>query len=157
MVSRDGGNKRYLRALFVVYAGIMLFFLFFRGSYNVSGSYWENIALNVNFVPLKTVDQMLYLLLHKTNTKLLPFAFVNLAGNIICFIPFGLLLPRLWERTGSFWCFLVCTLGTVAVIELLQLFTMRGICDIDDLLLNTVGALLGYIICKTAMSRQREK
>ena len=69
---------------------------------------------------------------------------LNLIGNIMVFFPFGFLIP-LWRQknTGvvriAGYAFLV-SLG----IELLQLITRVGVFDVDDLLLNVSGAILGY-------------
>ena len=68
---------------------------------------------------------------------------VNIIGNILMFVPWGLLLPLGWAklRCGA----RVCLGGalTSAAIEFLQAFCGRST-DIDDVLLNTLGALLGY-------------
>ena len=60
------------------------------------------------------------------------------------FIPLGFLLPCLWPRLRSFGRFLPAIVAIIVVIELTQLFTLLGSCDIDDLLLNTIGAVIGF-------------
>ena len=64
------------------------------------------------------------------------------------FVPLGFFLRSLTEKCRSF---LRC-MGTVAVImttvELCQLFTLRGFCEVDDLLLNLLGAAIGWRIAK---------
>ena len=76
-------------------------------------------------------------------------AFVNIAGNIALLFPLGLFLPLFWrwfERAGRTigWCF-----GTSLSIELIQLVA-GGVTSADDLLLNTLGALLGYALFAAA-------
>lgn len=74
-------------------------------------------------------------------------AVINIIGNIIIFIPFGFLLSLLWR--GASWR--KALLGTAAfslVIELLQLLLPDRMTDIDDLLLNSLGGLLGFLIYK---------
>lgn len=39
------------------------------------------------------------------------------------------------------------------LIEICQLITMHGVCDIDDVILNTVGVFIGWSICKLVMKR----
>ncbi|QWC83828.1 VanZ family protein [Nocardioidaceae bacterium] len=65
---------------------------------------------------------------------------LNLAGNVVMFVPVALLLP---VATGLRWrhCVSLCVLGSLA-IETAQLSLGRAF-DIDDVLLNGVGALLG--------------
>ena len=66
--------------------------------------------------------------------------------NIIMFIPFGLLAPMVfkWMRNVGF-CVLIgflCSCG----IEISQLITQRGYCQLDDVVTNTVGMLVGWVI-----------
>lgn len=71
------------------------------------------------------------------------YAISNLVGNVAGFIPLGILLPILFPRLGA-----AATIFTVFLFslcfEIFQLFAMLGVCDIDDLLLNTLGGGIGY-------------
>ncbi|MED4569052.1 VanZ family protein [Brevibacillus agri] len=72
-------------------------------------------------------------------------SFVNLVGNIVAFMPFGLMLPLLFaKKAGSVgkvaWLSFLFSLG----LETTQLVLSCGTFDVDDLLLNTVGGILGY-------------
>ena len=135
-----------LRIVFVIYAIVMAYFLFFRHSFNVGGTYWEHISMNINMVPFYTIKQNLYLIFKQTNPYLVPHATINLLGNIIGFIPFGILLPTLLKQANIFKKFFFYTISSILIIELIQLFTLRGSCDIDDLILNMLGSLIGYTI-----------
>lgn len=71
--------------------------------------------------------------------------FLNLFGNVIGFIPLGFLLPIVspaLKKTGVVVCLGFCISITV---ECLQLILRVGSCDVDDVILNTVGTLIGYI------------
>ena len=70
------------------------------------------------------------------------------ALNILLFIPFGYLLPLLWGRADRWWKVLLCGLAVSIVIELLQLVTRLGMFDLDDLMNNAVGAVLGWVCYK---------
>jgi glycopeptide antibiotics resistance protein len=63
-------------------------------------------------------------------------------GNIILFIPYGILLPLLFKR--KFKTSIIVFLIGLFCLESLQLITKRGHFDIDDFILNTVGFLIGY-------------
>jgi glycopeptide antibiotics resistance protein len=103
--------------------------------------YWDTLRANLNLMPLRTVRLFL------NSYSFMPRAvIVNLAGNIAVFIPLGLFLPCLWRRQRLFGRFLLTVTAAVAAIELLQLFTMMGSCDIDDLILNLAGASIGFAI-----------
>lgn len=71
------------------------------------------------------------------------FAVTNLLGNIAMFIPLGLLLPLLWKRCRRLWKTMLAAFAVSFGIEFVQLFLTRGT-DIDDILLNVVGAMVGY-------------
>lgn len=66
--------------------------------------------------------------------------------NIIFFMPFGFLLPTLWRRFRSFLPTLGYGLIFSFIIELSQLFVSYRASDINDLIMNTLGAALGWIV-----------
>lgn len=70
---------------------------------------------------------------------------VNLLGNILMFSPLGFLVVWLWRHkhplaAGTLW-----TMAFSVLIEFVQLFSMRGT-DIDDVILNTAGGLIGALV-----------
>ena len=71
-------------------------------------------------------------------------SFENLVGNVAVFLPFGCFLPRVC-RWANHWFMVSCAALFFSLgIELFQLFSAFGAFDVDDLLLNVSGALLGY-------------
>lgn len=107
--------------------------------------YWDYIKRNVQLVPLKTVAEMFNSLIDNTfsvNARILAIA--NIGGNIAMMFPSGILIPLTFPRIKSFSLFIACMLTIITLIELIQLFTMAGSFDIDDILLNLVGAVLGF-------------
>jgi glycopeptide antibiotics resistance protein len=77
--------------------------------------------------------------------------FLNLVGNIIVFIPWGACLPILFEKIKSLIGTLKGTLLFVIAIEVAQLITTLGSFDVDDIILNTLGAIIGYLIYKVGI------
>lgn len=140
------GHKKVIIVISIVYVAFMCYFLFFRSDFDIGGSYWEHLYMNINVVPLNTIRQMVYLIVNVSNPHLLPYAIINILGNVVGFIPFGILLPCLLKQAQSMKKFLLYTIGVIITIELIQLFSLRGSCDIDDLILNTAGALIGYML-----------
>lgn len=65
--------------------------------------------------------------------------------NIIMFAPLGFLLPLIWEQCRKLWPTVLLGFQFSLMIELLQLFNRRAT-DVDDLMMNTVGALVGFMI-----------
>lgn len=75
-----------------------------------------------------------------------PWSLLILLGNVIMFIPIGFFAALLWRNT-SWKRLLTIGLLTTLSIELVQLLIGRTF-DIDDLLLNTLGVLLGGLLCR---------
>lgn len=69
---------------------------------------------------------------------------LNVLLNIALFVPLGVLLPLLWKPFRKWYAALGAGFGVSLLIELTQLFTGRGMCDVDDLFTNTLGAMLGW-------------
>ena len=65
--------------------------------------------------------------------------------NILLFVPFGYLLPQLWKRADRWWKVVLCGFVLSLGIELIQMVTHLGMFDLDDLMNNTLGALLGWL------------
>ena len=69
---------------------------------------------------------------------------VNVIGNVAMFIPSGIVLPIIYKRLDTFGKVLLAGGGISLCIEIIQLpFYVRAT-DIDDLLLNTAGVIIGY-------------
>ncbi|MCA0992632.1 VanZ family protein [Pseudalkalibacillus hwajinpoensis] len=68
----------------------------------------------------------------------------NIIGNILLFMPLGFLMPLVSKKGRSFLIIGIIGFLTSTVIELLQYFVAHRIFDIDDILLNAFGALVGY-------------
>lgn len=84
-----------------------------------------------------------------------PFAYMFSALdttllNVLLFMPLGLALPLLWKPYGQWWrTVLFGFLGSV-FIETLQMFTYRAT-DVNDLMTNTLGAIIGFLIGKVVL------
>ncbi|MFD5626672.1 VanZ family protein [Streptomyces sp. NPDC127072] len=81
-------------------------------------------------------------------------AFKQIGGNIVLGLPFGLLLPVLAPRTRGVLRVVLLTAAVMLLVELLQgTFITGRAFDIDDVILNTSGALLGYLLLGRRISR----
>lgn len=68
----------------------------------------------------------------------------NIILNILMFVPFGFLLPFLSNKFHAFWKTYLAGFAFTFLIEIVQLVLRRGIFELDDLMNNTVGAMIGY-------------
>ena len=74
----------------------------------------------------------------------------NFIGNIILFIPVGVLFPLTGDEHRCVKTGFVALCFSI-IIEIIQLVSHRGYFEIDDLILNTLGAVMGYGIYRVAM------
>ena len=72
---------------------------------------------------------------------------IGMALNAVMFAPLGFLLPAYFERYRHWGRTLAAGFFTSLTVELIQLFTFRTT-DVDDLIMNTLGALLGFLMAK---------
>ena len=68
--------------------------------------------------------------------------------NIAMFLPLGVLLPLAVKPFRRWYWMLTAGAGTSLVIEVLQYSLGRGQADVDDLICNILGAMLGYDLCQ---------
>ena len=103
--------------------------------------YLEN---SVNLVPFKTIIEYI----QKIFTSLLDTStiFLNLFGNIACLMPLALFIPILFKKVDNTKKFLISILCVTLGIELIQFITFTGSCDIDDVILNTIGGFIGILL-----------
>ena len=149
--------RRALFILFIIYCAVMLLLLFARSSRYIGGSYIEQLKMNLNLIPFDTMRRFVYVIKHNSNPHMLRYAHMNLGGNIAAFVPLGFFMPCLFSRQRRFWPAFLTAVGIVACVELLQLFTLRGSCDIDDLILNIIGFTLGFVIWKLFIKFKSKK
>jgi glycopeptide antibiotics resistance protein len=93
-----------------------------------------------NFVPFKTIIFYLYIADVNLNIRI-----ENLAGNVVGFIPLGFILPLLLKKFQRLSAVMAASLCLSLTYEILQLLFEFGSFDVDDLILNTLGGMLGYI------------
>lgn len=77
---------------------------------------------------------------------------MQLLGNILIFVPMGFLLPLVWIRRASAKSTITAALVASVSIELIQYFQqsmgMKRSVDVDDVILNLLGALIGYVLMR---------
>ena len=131
--------------IFIFYICFMIWLLFFfnRRPYFSELSYLDTIGENINTRPFSTIGRYINAI---KNGRLVSVALVNLIGNIVIFIPLGMLLPSLWKILDTPVRSIISCGGLILMVEITQLFTLRGSYDVDDIILNLAGCIIGYII-----------
>lgn len=140
--------------LFGAYCILMTWLLFGREPYFDADRGWDAVVGRVNLQPFRTVCLYINVLTGDYSAVLRRSAVVNLAGNVVMFLPLGFLLPMLWRAFRRLWKTLLWGGLTIICVELIQLFALVGSCDVDDLLLNLVGIAMGYGLCRLFVWRK---
>lgn len=90
----------------------------------------------------------------RPNINFIPFSneidIVGYLQNILLFIPFGILIPFLWRKYEKLFYIFISAFSFSMFIEITQLLNNRST-DVDDLILNTIGGLIGYGIYKISV------
>ena len=125
-----------------LYALGMLVLLFHRDVPESTAPYLTQLSSHINLSPLRTI-RLYWGLLSHPRPPLVKLAVINLAGNIVLFIPLGYLLRAVFPRLRKTRWVLPACAAIICLVELGQMVTLRGTCDVDDLILNLIGAALG--------------
>ncbi|WP_346779373.1 VanZ family protein [Paenibacillus brevis] len=129
--------RKLITFLIVIYLMILMYWMLLGFGRTPQEEYMYNLK------PFVTIGQFLQV------SHFTPRAWmVNLLGNIGVFVPFGVLMPvvfrmKLLKVYGLF-------LAGLITLELTQLLSKRGSLDVDDVILNSLGFLIGYGIYKAA-------
>lgn len=125
--------------LLVLYFLVMVYVCFFSEAY---GRAELSDTYHYNLIPFREIARF-YVYRDVVGAK----AFVlNLFGNVIAFMPFGLFIPILSARRRNLKSILKMMFFLSLAIEIIQLLTRTGSFDVDDLILNTLGGVLGYLL-----------
>ena len=135
--------------LFAVYVAMLCYFLFFA----------ENLDRNLermyhyNLTPFKEIFRF-WTYRDTLNGWLV---ILNLVGNVAAFIPFGIFLPALFQKCRNVFFTVLLSMEFSLCVEIIQLVSKVGIFDVDDIILNTAGGLLGFILYWIASLIWRKK
>ena len=134
---------------FLAYLLLLAYLLFFSSTYGRT----VEMGYRYNLTPFLEIRRGL----KHIETVGYRYVLVNIAGNVVAFMPFGFLLPLITERKmNTIKVFFFSLLLTICA-ELLQLVSRTGAFDVDDLILNTIGGVLGYWCYVLLLGRRRKK
>lgn len=142
-----GQNRNFGRTGFWCYCILMVWLLYGqRIGYISDAPYLEQMMGNMNLHPFRTIGNYLSAAQWTRDDALLRHIVINLAGNVVMFVPLGFFLPLNWQCFRNFWLLIVGVILIVSLVELIQLVTLLGSLDVDDLILNVLGAAVGYFL-----------
>lgn len=149
MKKRTEAGRTIAILAMLAYLLLLSYLLFFSSTYGRTAE----LGIRYNLTPFLEIRRGL----EHIDTVGYRYVAVNIAGNIAAFMPFGFLLPLVSERKvrivkAGFATFLLSLSA-----ETIQLLSRTGAFDVDDLILNTVGGVLGYICYAVLFGRRRKK
>lgn len=148
----ENNRKKYLTVIFIIYTILIMTLLFLDTNYgrynytqNIKFLSKEHFNYYSNFIPFKTI----YGYIKRFNMINTSIIVTNLLGNIIAFAPYGILVPIIFkEKFNNIKSFALLMVVIVLAVECIQFVTKRGSFDIDDLILNVLGAVMFFEIMK---------
>lgn len=139
-MKKEFNHKAVMKLLFIIYMCVLVYVVFFAEAMGRT----PQDGYVYNLTPLKEIKRFMKYIWD--NDALGRVARLNIFGNIIAFIPFGIYLPYTSESKLGFISTFLYTFSLSLTIELVQLITKVGSCDVDDIILNTLGGVIGYIL-----------
>ena len=132
--------------LFVAYcAGLIsqtipIYTMLRYGSQEINGLYHS-----INLIPFKTIVEYVV-----RGDSIGGVSLTNVLGNILLFVPMGVLLPVVFTKYNRWHKAILIGAAISTVIECMQYFFSRS-ADIDDIILNTLGTMVGYLMYSAYM------
>lgn len=152
----------WLKALFIIYCLLLITILFLNNEYRMGG--FQNISTfskehfeTSNIIPFATIiGYASGMVSNDINTGIV---IINLVTNLLLFAPMGFFIPMLFQdKIKNTKQFLIIIIILTFLVEIIQFITYRGSTDIDDIILNTIGASIVYMLMKTkAVKKLLEK
>ena len=139
-MKKEFNHKAVMKLLFIIYMSVLVYVVFFAEAMGRT----PQDGYVYNLTPLKEIKRFMKYIWD--NDALGRAARLNIFGNIIAFIPFGIYLPYTSESKLGFISTFLYTFSLSLTIELVQLITKVGSCDVDDIILNALGGVIGYIL-----------
>lgn len=143
-------HRKHGFVLLVLYLVLLTYFLFFAEVMGRNPNAREDYSYN-----LTLFKEIRRFLVHR---DILGYqaVIVNVFGNMAAFMPFGFILPEVWDQLNHWYTIVFLGFLFSLGIETIQLVSRVGSFDVDDILLNTIGALTGYglfVIAKGVWNR----
>lgn len=139
LVKNKKKGHAWIWVCFLAYLFALSYVLFFAEAFGRTGKSEE---YRYNLTLFQEIRRYLKMALnHNWNLFV-----INVVGNIAVFIPFGIFMPLLFPKCKNVILTALFSLEFSIVIEVIQIVSRVGSFDVDDLLLNTLGGVCGFII-----------
>lgn len=148
---KQNKNRAKLRILgfllLTIYLALLAYLVFFSKEFGRQA----HTDMRYNIVPFRTITNYYY---YSTRKGFI----INIFGNLLAFMPLGVLWPVVFKQPYDkiyvhiifLWSFTISLF-----IELIQVLSKVGAFDVDDLILNTLGGVIGYLLYKLLSKRYK--
>lgn len=132
-------NKKVVGLFFSSYLIVIFYFLFLSDYFGRKESF---LSYRYNFVPFREITRYI----RRFDSFGFLLVSMNLAGNILAFIPFGIFSPVFLKNRSKWLKSIFLGLLFIIIIEFIQVVTRVGCYDVDDIILNMLGIIIGFFI-----------
>jgi glycopeptide antibiotics resistance protein len=103
-----------------------------------SEGYW-----NISVIPFRSIISSIDSFIPIPSFGVVTQFFI---GNILVFVPMGFMIPWFMRRRYTFFKTMFACFMIILLIETIQFVTCLGVADIDDVILNMIGCVIGYLV-----------
>ena len=150
--------KRVLRLGFLIYLLLIGWFLFISVDSIDRSSYFQKREVHIipfaaTYTAFVNLNNDTYDISENERFHYHLLVVRNIVGNVILFLPWGFLIPSLFVRCRSLWKVSLLTLFICVLIESIQYIFILGVADVDDVIYNLGGAIMGFYLYQAVKHR----
>lgn len=138
--------------VFVLYCVILFYILILDKAFSGYHQNLRNILAHINLIPFRTI--ITYVIRLAGDSINVGTVVKNLVGNLLLFVPMGAFLPFAFDEMKKLWRVVLFLLLLILSVELTQIVLGIGSFDVDDLMLNMLGGMLGYLVFLAPLIRK---
>lgn len=133
-------NNKALSNNFIIYLIIYIALFYYFTNIDRGINFGPTKNWSFNLIPFKDIIEIIIYVVKDNTTN----GIVQIIGNFLILVPLAYIYPRVFKSTRKLSKFTISIFITTIIIELSQLFFGGGVFDIDDILLNSLGAICFY-------------
>lgn len=153
-IEKEKNRRKGIILIFIIYSILLASLLLIDGNYrrfSFGGEIQlfskQHFEFYSNIIPFATI--MSFITRYMEHNINLSIVITNILGNIIAFAPFGIFLPILYkDKINNIKKFILTMIIIVFIVECIQFITKSGTFDVDDIILNVLGATIMYGITR---------
>ena len=160
-MANNGAKKRICKVCFFFYIVLIIKFIIFKYPIEqlieITRGWTKEIVLEGLSTANFTLGKSIKMYIRYFSNFTFWNGIANLYGNLLAFIPLGILFPLCYEIKNRKLVTFLFSLSFVVFIELFQLFSAFGVFDVDDILLNVLGSMIGCSIYDSMAKKNARK